>query len=52
MDPGTKTGFVGLPPGWEEALKQANISKEEVGTPHPKRKPWDPKTEIRLCDAT
>jgi len=66
VDPGTKTGFVGLPPGWEDALKSANISKEEVGTPHPKRarrEAWNPKRETRnpkletlhpkrLCDAT
>jgi hypothetical protein len=30
VDPSSKTGFVGLPPGWEDMLRNANISKEEV----------------------
>ena len=30
VDCSTKTGFAGLPPGWEMALKEANISKEDV----------------------
>mmetsp|Transcript_68713 Transcript_68713/g.100604 ORF Transcript_68713/g.100604 Transcript_68713/m.100604 type:complete len:527 (+) Transcript_68713:24-1604(+) len=30
VDASSGTGFIGLPPGWEQALKDANISKEEV----------------------
>lgn len=30
VDPNSATGFKGLPPGWEELLKQAKITKEEA----------------------
>lgn len=30
VDPNSATGFRGLPPGWEELLKQAKITKEEA----------------------
>mmetsp|Transcript_20083 Transcript_20083/g.40918 ORF Transcript_20083/g.40918 Transcript_20083/m.40918 type:complete len:538 (+) Transcript_20083:235-1848(+) len=30
VDPKAPTGFAGLPPGWEESLKQAGITKEEA----------------------
>jgi hypothetical protein len=30
VDPNSATGFKGLPPGWEDLLKQAKITKEEA----------------------
>ncbi|EKX54340.1 hypothetical protein GUITHDRAFT_83971 [Guillardia theta CCMP2712] len=30
VDPNSRTGFRGLPPGWEDQLAQAKISKEEA----------------------
>ena len=30
VDPSSGTGFRGLPPGWEQQLRQANIPKEEA----------------------
>ena len=30
VDPNSATGFRGLPPGWDELLKQAKITKEEA----------------------